>query len=78
MSQRIKLEDVAKLAGVSRATVSRVINRRGYLSQKTILKVEQAMESLNYHPNVIARQMHSQRTNLIGIIVPTVGTPFFW
>lgn len=77
MSQRIKLEDVAKLAGVSRATVSRVINRRGYLSQKTILKVEQAMESINYHPNVIARQMHSQRTNLIGIIVPTVGTPFF-
>lgn len=77
MSQRIKLEDVAKLAGVSRATVSRVINRRGYLSQKTILKVEQVMESLNYHPNVIARQMHSQRTNLIGVIVPTVGTPFF-
>lgn len=77
MTKKIKLEDVAELAGVSKATVSRVINRRGYLSQKTITKVEEAMAALNYHPNVIAQQMHSQRTNLIGIIVPTVATPFF-
>ena len=77
MNKKIKLEDVAELAGVSKATVSRVINRRGYLSQKTIEKVEAAMAKLNYHPNVIAQQLHTQRTNVIGIIVPTVATPFF-
>ena len=77
MNKKIKLEDVAELAGVSKATVSRVINRRGYLSQKTIEKVEAAMAELNYHPNVIAQQLHTQRTNVIGIIVPTVATPFF-
>ena len=77
MTKQIKLEDVAAKAGVSKATVSRVINRRGYLSQKTIMKVEEAMSALNYHPNVIAQQMHTQRTKQIGIIVPTVGTPFF-
>lgn len=47
MNKKIKLEDVAELAGVSKATVSRVINRRGYLSQKTIEKVEAAMAKLN-------------------------------
>lgn len=60
MNKKIKLEDVAELAGVSKATVSRVINRRGYLSQKTIEKVEAAMAELNYHPNVIAQQLHTQ------------------
>ena len=40
----VKLDDVAKEAGVSKTTVSRVLNRRGYLSDETITKVEQAME----------------------------------
>ncbi|EHZ5372758.1 LacI family DNA-binding transcriptional regulator, partial [Enterococcus faecalis] len=51
----VKLTDVAKLAGVSPTTVSRVINNYGYLSQKTIDKVHQAMEELNYQPNGLAR-----------------------
>ena len=75
--KKLKLEDVAALAGVSKTTVSRVINRRGSLSQKTIDKVEAAMAQLNYHPNVIAQQLHTQRTNLIGILVPSVANPFF-
>ena len=47
MEKKIKLDDVARLAGVSKATASRVLNHRGYLSQKTIDKVHQAMEDLN-------------------------------
>ena len=43
-----KLEDVAKLANVSKTTVSRVLNKRGYLSQETIDKVNDAMKTLNY------------------------------
>lgn len=50
-----KLTDVAELAGVSPTTVSRVINKKGYLSQKTIDKVHAAMQELNYKPNNLAR-----------------------
>ena len=45
--KRTKLEDVAKLAGVSKTTVSRVLNKRGYLSEATIAKVYAAMKELN-------------------------------
>lgn len=72
-----KMTDVAKLAGVSPTTVSRVINWRGYLSNKTINKVEDAMRQLNYRPNVIAKQLQSQQTKVIGILVPSVANPFF-
>lgn len=72
-----KLEDVAKLANVSKTTVSRVLNHRGYLSEQTINKVHQAMATLNYRPNVIARQLYKNQTNLIGILLPTVANPFF-
>ncbi|MCH4171287.1 MAG: LacI family DNA-binding transcriptional regulator [Lactobacillus sp.] len=72
-----KLEDVAKLAAVSKTTVSRVLNNRGYLSQKTIDKVHAAMAELDYHPNVVARQLYKNQTNLIGILLPSVANPFF-
>jgi LacI family sucrose operon transcriptional repressor len=72
-----KLEDVAKLAGVSKTTASRVLNNRGYLSEKTLEKVHDAMETLNYQPNAAARQLFKQKTGLIGLIFPTVSNPFF-
>ena len=73
----IKLDDVAELAGVSKTTVSRVLNNRGYLSDKTIKKVHDAMDKLNYRPNVIARQLFKQKTNLVALVFPTVDNPFF-
>lgn len=73
----IKLTDVAKRAGVSATTVSRVINNYGYLSQKTIDKVHKAMEELNYQPNSLARSLQGKSTQLIGLIFPTVAHPFF-
>lgn len=72
-----KIEDVAKLAGVSRTTVSRVLNNRGYISQETREKVEKAMEELNYFPNDVARSLFNKRSNLIGFILPTTANPFF-
>lgn len=72
-----KIEDVAKLAGVSKTTVSRVLNNRGYLSQKTIDKVNEAIKELDYRPNVVARQLFKQKTKLIGLIFPTTDNPFF-
>ena len=57
---RPKLTDVAKKAGVSVTTVSRVINDYGYISQKTRDKVFSAMEELNYQPNSLARSLHGE------------------
>lgn len=71
------LADVAALAGVSPTTVSRVLNNRGYLSQKTKDNVARAIEELNYHPNEVARSLLGNRTHVVGIIVPTVANPFF-
>lgn len=76
-NHRPKLEDVATAAGVSKTTVSRVLNHRGYLSEKTIAKVQKAMQELDYRPNIIARQLYKQRTDLVGMIFPTVDNPFF-
>ena len=73
----IKLTDVAKKAGVSPTTVSRVINNYGSLSQKTIDKVNLAMKELNYQTNSLARSLQGKKTHLIGMIFPTVANPFY-
>lgn len=73
----IKLTDVAKRAGVSATTVSRVINNYGSLSQKTIDKVHLAMKELNYQPNSLARSLQGKNTQLIGVIFPTIANPFY-
>ncbi|MFD1064697.1 LacI family DNA-binding transcriptional regulator [Oceanobacillus locisalsi] len=72
-----KIEDVAKVAGVSPTTVSRVLNDRGYISGKTKDKVYAAMEEINYVPNDLARSLYNKRSYLIGVIVPSTGNPFF-
>ncbi|MBS4178878.1 LacI family DNA-binding transcriptional regulator [Lederbergia citrea] len=74
---KVKLEDVAKAAGVSPTTVSRVLNNRGYISDRTRAKVEEAIKELNYYPNDVARSLFKKRTNFIGLILPTVSNPFF-
>lgn len=72
-----KLTDVAKLAGVSPTTVSRVINKKGYLSEKTITKVNEAMRELGYKPNNIARSLQGKSAKLIGLIFPKISHVFY-
>ena len=72
-----KLGDVAARAGVSPTTVSRVLNNRGYLSQKTREKVFAAIRELGYRPNAIARSLQERRSHIIGLIFPTVAHPFY-
>ena len=67
-----KLTDVAKLAGVSPTTVSRVINKKGYLSEKTIQKVQEAMRELGYKPNNVARSLQGKSAKLVGLIFPNI------
>lgn len=71
------LDDIARLAGVSATTVSRVINNYGSLSEKTKTKVFSAMQELNYQPNSLARSLKGKKTQLIGVILPGVSNPFF-
>ncbi|MBM7094975.1 LacI family DNA-binding transcriptional regulator [Bacillus sp. H-16] len=73
----VKLSDVARVAGVSPTTVSRVLNNRGYIGEKTRKKVHEAMKELNYFPNDIARSLFIKKTFLIGVIFPTTSNPFF-
>ncbi|MBP1932638.1 LacI family DNA-binding transcriptional regulator [Ammoniphilus resinae] len=69
--------DIAKLAGVSTATVSRVLNNYPFVKEQTRNKVLEAIEALNYYPDLVARSMVKGRTYNIGLIVGTLGNPFF-
>ena len=73
----LTIKNVAELANVSVTTVSRVLNNRGSLSQRTIQKVYSAMERLNYYPNQIAANLSKKRTMLVGMIVPDASHPFY-
>ncbi|NTJ98233.1 LacI family DNA-binding transcriptional regulator [Enterococcus faecium] len=72
-----KLTDVAELAGVSPTTVSRVINNKGYLSEKTKQKVHEAMKTLGYKPNNLARGLQGKSPQLIGLIFPNISNIFY-
>jgi len=68
--KRVTIYDVAKEAGVSLATVSRVINDSSVVKEGTRKKVEEAIASLGYKPNAIAQGLALQKTTMIGLIVP--------
>lgn len=71
------IRDVAKLAGVSVATVSRVINDSAAVTKETRDAVMSCMDKLHYSPNSIARALTSKSTRTLGLIIPDVQNPFF-
>ncbi|MDN4075717.1 LacI family DNA-binding transcriptional regulator [Fictibacillus terranigra] len=71
------IQDVAKLAGLSRTTVSRVINQHPYVTDEKKRLVMNAMEELNYVPNSSARRLRKQQTETIAVYVPRITNPFF-
>ncbi|ANS87798.1 MULTISPECIES: LacI family DNA-binding transcriptional regulator [Vibrionaceae] len=68
------LHDVARLAGVSKSTVSRVINDEYGVKDATKVKVRKAVEECGYLPNQVAKDLKSRKTNLVGVIVPRVSS----
>lgn len=80
-SMAVTIKDVAKLANVAPSTVSRVIANNPRISEKTKLRVREAMKKLGYHPNLIARSLASQSTKVIGLVFPSSDiffqNPFF-
>lgn len=69
--------DVAKRANVSIATVSKVINNKGKISEDTKRKVREVMEELNYRPSLVASALANKKTATIGLLVPDVANPYF-
>ena len=71
------IKDVAKEAGVSIATVSRVLNDIDVVNEDTKKKVLDAIKKLGYRPNIVARSLKTQRTKTVGILVPDISSGFY-
>ncbi len=69
--------DIAKASGVSIATVSKVLNQTGRISEKTRIRVQQAVKELGYEPSSIASALAGKNTYSIGFLVPDIHNPFF-
>jgi LacI family transcriptional regulator len=71
------MEEVARLAGVSPATVSRVLRNNPNISAATAKRVMAAVEKLSYHPNVHARRLAVGKSDLFGLVISEISNPFF-
>lgn len=71
------IKDVAREAGVSIATVSRVLNKKGTVKEASVQSVLQAIEHLGYHPNSIARTLKNDSSKTIGLVVTDISNDFF-
>ena len=71
------IKDVARLSGVSVASVSRVLNNGPKVSKKTIEKVSKVIKELNYTPNANARALVTQKSTTLGVVIPDLIDPFF-
>lgn len=76
-SKNATIYDVAHAAGVSMATVSRVVNGNPNVRPETREKVMKVIKELNYYPNVIARGLASKRTRYIGVLLPDITNPYY-
>lgn len=76
-SLQATLKDVARLAKVSTSTASRALSNNPAISEATREKVKQCAKQLNYQPNEQARALRQSRTNIIGLIVPSLINPYF-
>ena len=71
------IQQVAKQAGVSVATVSRVLNGQNTVSAKTKMRVEEAIKKLNYEPSLLGRNLRTSESRLLLILIPTISNPFY-
>lgn len=73
----ITMKDVAKHAGVSPATVSRVLNKTHYLSEETTRRVLESVEELRYFRNIHAKRLSTGKSDLVGLVVSEITNPYF-
>ena len=72
----ITIDDVARLAGVSRATAGRVVGNYGSVSDKAKERVLEAVRQLDYQPNLIARGLRSQSTKTIAVVIGSIRNTY--
>lgn len=72
-----RMKDIAEYLGVSPSTVSRAVNNTGYVSQELRHRIEQAVRELDYQPNLLARGLRKQATNMVGLVVPDLMNPHY-
>jgi DNA-binding LacI/PurR family transcriptional regulator len=72
-----KIVDVARLAGVSPASVSRFLNNQQVLKEETAQRIKAAVETLQYYPNPIAVGLRTKRTNMIAFVIPTLSNLYY-
>lgn len=77
LTKRATMADVARYAGVTKTTVSRVLNNKGEISPETRERVLNAVALLGYRPSRIARSLATDQTSLLGLIVPSISNEFF-
>ena len=77
MAQRVTMSDVAREAGVSLMTVSRVVNNKGEISPETRERIQNVIDELGYRPSGIARSLAGGQTYTIGLVVPDIANPYF-
>lgn len=77
MKVTVTIYDVAREAGVSMATVSRVVNNNPNVKPQTRKKVFEAIERLGYRPNAVARGLASKKTTTVGVVIPDISSPIF-
>ena len=75
--QRMTLRELAKIVGVSTSTASRALNQSTAISEEVRKRVLRAAQETNYIPNSMARGLALRRSHLIGLVVPSIGNPFF-
>lgn len=73
----LTLEDIAQLSGVSRSTVSRVVNQQPNVSEPVRQRVLGVIQQTGYHPNLVARGLASQHSNVLGLVIPRSAQAFF-
>ena len=73
----MNIKEIARRAGVSSATISRVLNNSGYVKEETRQKVLKAVEEYNYVPSAIARSLSIQDSLSVGTIIPDIENEFF-
>lgn len=75
--KRVSVREIAEMAGVSIATVSRVINQNGRFSKETEERVKALIKAYDYQPNQLARSLRTKKAQVVGIIVPDITNEFF-
>ncbi len=73
----VTIREVSELAKVSTSTVSRVVSKNGIVSEETRERVLKAIKTLGYQPNTLAQGLKNNRSNIIGVVVPDLSSPYF-